>query len=192
MTALGDLYAQLMQPPDLAAARHWYERASAAGDRGAMHNLEVLYGDSTQTPAGWGLQPPDDEAMDAMVDWMSGPGVVVGEAFDAGLTAIIEVGRSDSRTEAAGRAVYRDVCGRFIEELPAVLPTPDPELTRTLQGVLDDANEWVWTDRELSDPLTPQQRETLQSRCGELLSRVQVVGSILERDIGILEAAGRG
>ena len=46
MTALGNLYAQVMQPPDLAAARHWYQRASAAGDRGAMHNLEVLYEDS--------------------------------------------------------------------------------------------------------------------------------------------------
>jgi hypothetical protein len=192
MIALGDLNAQLAQPPDLAAARYWYERASAAGDRGAMHNLEVLFGDSTQTPTGWAVQPPTDEEMDAMVDWMEGPGVVVGEAFEAALDSIIEVGTSSERVDlAAGRATFRNACGRFIDELPAVLPTPDPELTRVLQGLIDDANEWNWTDRELSDPLTPRQRETLESRSGELLSRVQVASSILQRDFAILEETGR-
>jgi hypothetical protein len=48
-----------------------------------------------------------------------------------------------------------------------------------------------WTNRELSDPLTPQQRERLHSRGGELTSGFPTVTSILERDVGILEAAGR-
>jgi hypothetical protein len=192
MTALGDLNAQLVQPPDLAAARYWYERASAAGDRGAMHNLEVLFGDSTQAPTGWGVAPPTDEEIDAMVDWLDGPGDVVAEAFDSAFTLLIEMGESPQRPdEGAVRALLNKICHRFIDELPTVLPTPDPELTRVLQGLIDDANEWSWTDRELSDPLTPQQRETLHSRSGELLSRVQVVSSILERDFAVLEAAGR-
>ena len=193
MFDLGCHYSVQSDPPDLHAARHWCERASAAGDRGAMHNLEVLFGDSTKTPRGWGLQPPTDEELDAMVDWMNDSGVVVGEAFENAITAVNEAINSAHRAdEAAARAMIRNICRRFIDELPAVLPTPDPELTRVLQGLLDDANEWSWTDRELPDTLTPQQRETLQSRSGELPSRFQVVSSLLERDIGILEAAGRG
>ena len=195
MTALGDLYAQLMQPPDLAAARHWYERARAAGDRGAMHNLEVLFGDSVEAPDGWGVRPPNDEAMDAMVDWMDGPGVVVIDVFEATGAEFDELRERDSSQPvhaAVGMAVTRKMCSRFIDELPALLPTPDPELNRVLQGLIDDAHEWSWTDRELSDPPTPQQRETLSSRGGALLSRMQVVSSILERDFAILEATGRG
>jgi TPR repeat protein len=193
MTALGDLYSQSMQPPDLASARHWYERARAAGDRGAMHNLEVLFGEPDQTPTGWGVQPPTDEEMDAMVDWMHGPGAILSETFEPAFDEIIELGTSSERPdEATTRATFRNVCGRFIDELPAALPSPDPELNRALQGLIDDANEWTWTDRELSDLLTPQQRETLQSRGGELMSRIQVLLSVLERDIGILEATGRG
>jgi TPR repeat protein len=192
MTALGDLYAQSIQPPDLAAARHWYQRASAAGDRGAMHNLEVVFGESTETPGGWGVRPPNDEAMDAMVEWLDGPGAVLGEAVETTHTALTEMSNSSQRTdEAAVRAMYDKVCRRLIDELPAILPTPDPDLTRALQGVIDDANEWSWTDRDLSDPLTPQQRETLHSRLGALLSGFQVVSSVFERDLAILEAADR-
>jgi TPR repeat protein len=32
-----------MQPPDLEAARHWYERAADAGNSTAMYNLAVMY-----------------------------------------------------------------------------------------------------------------------------------------------------
>ena len=31
-----------MEPPDLGAARHWYERAADAGHSGAMNNLGAL------------------------------------------------------------------------------------------------------------------------------------------------------
>jgi len=128
-----------------------------------------------------------------MVDWIDGPGEIVGESFETAMHAFDDLSDSFRRADTAAlRAANRDMCVRFIDELPAVIPTPDPELTRALQGLLDDAHEWLWTERELSDPLTPQQRETIQSRGGELLSRMQVVGAILERDYAILEASGRG
>ena len=109
MTALGNLYAQVMQPPDLAAARHWYQRASAAGDRGAMHNLEVLYGDPTEMPEGWGATPPSDEEMDAMVEWLDGPGGDVEQVFDASGSALDDV---IAAFKAGDEVAVRAVCVR--------------------------------------------------------------------------------
>jgi hypothetical protein len=193
MTALGDLYAQLIQPPDLDAARRWYERGAAAGDRGAMHNLEVLYEESTATRAGWGVRPPSDEEMDAMVEWLDGPGIGVEEAFEASGSALDEVTDAFKRgDEAAVRAACTKITRLLTDELPAAMPTPDPDLTRALQALIDDANEMSWAERELADPPTPQQRETMQSRFGDLVLSVHTVASIYERDGDILESAGRG
>ena len=193
MTALGDLYARVMQPPDFAAARHWYERAIAAGDRGAMHNLEVLYEDLADTPAGWGVRPPSDQEMDAMHDWFYGPGAVLDEAFRTLDSAIDEImdGTSKWRDETSLRALNAQLSRLVTDALSGGLPTPDPDLTRALQGVLDDADEFRWTDRELATPLTPEQRETLLSRTSSLGASIAAAGSIFVRDLEILEAAGR-
>jgi TPR repeat protein len=139
MTALGNLFAQVMQPPELAAARHWYQRARAAGDRGAMHNLEVLYEESTATRAGWGVRPASDEVMDAMVEWLDGPGIGVEEAFEASGSALDEVTDAFNRgDEAAVRAACTKITRLLTDELPAAMPTPDPDLTRALQ-ILESA-----------------------------------------------------
>jgi TPR repeat protein len=192
MTALGNLYAQVMQPPDLAAARRWYQRASASGDRGAMHNLEVLFEDS-EMPAGWGARPPSDEEMDAMVEWLDGPGAGVEDAFVASDSALDEIINAFKRGDgAAVRAACNKITRVLTHELPAALPTPDPDLTRALQALIDDGNELSWADRELAGPLTPQQRETMQSRCGDLASSLHTLASIYERDGDILESADRG
>jgi TPR repeat protein len=47
-----------MQPPDLDAARHWYERAADAGNSDAMKDLGYLYA--------WLMEPPD---LDAACHW---------------------------------------------------------------------------------------------------------------------------
>jgi TPR repeat protein len=163
VTALGDPHAQLIQPPDLDAARRWYERGAAAGDRGAMHNLEVLYGDSTDTPVGWGARPPNAEEIDAM----------------------------DHRVAIAIRAACNKSADPLINQLPAELPTPDPDLTRALQALIDDANEMRWAGRDLSDPLTAKQLETIQCRLGDIASSMHAVRSIYDRHCEILESAGR-
>ena len=192
MTALGNLYAQVMQPPDLATAREWYQRANAAGDRGAMHNLEVLYEEPTATPPGWGAQPPSEEQIDAMVEWLEGPGAGAEQAFEASGSALDDViAAFKAADETAIKAVCDKITHLLTEELPTVLPTPNPDLTRALQALIDDANEINWASGELADPLTPQQREALQSRFGDLVSSFHMVASIYERDGDILDAAGR-
>ena len=139
MTALGNLYAQTMQPPDLAAARHWYQRASAAGERGAMHHLEVLYGDAAAPPPGWYARPPSDDQIDAMVEWLDGPGIGVEEAFEASGSALDVVTDAFKRgDEAAVRAACTKITRLLTDELPAAMPTPDPDLTRALQ-ILESA-----------------------------------------------------
>ena len=192
MTALGNLYAQVMQPPDLATARHWYQRASAAGDRGAMHNLEVLFENSTEMPAGWGATQPGDDDMDAMAEWLDGPGDDAEQVFDAAGSALDDfVAAFKAGDEFTVRAVCDKISCLITDELPALLPTPDPDLTRALQALIDDGNELRWTRREFADPLTAAQRETLQARLGDIASSMHAVGSIYERDCEILESAGQ-
>jgi TPR repeat protein len=55
MFGLGVLYAERLDPPDLDAARRWFEQAAAAGQPDAMNNLGVLYADR--------LHPPDLAAL---------------------------------------------------------------------------------------------------------------------------------
>jgi TPR repeat protein len=42
MNNLGFLLAERLDPPDLAEARSWYERAAEAGNTDAMYNLGFL------------------------------------------------------------------------------------------------------------------------------------------------------
>ena len=157
-----------------------------------MHNLEVLYEDSTETPAGWGARPPSDEEMDAMLDWLDGPGASVADAIEAAESAIEDfIGALDHRDAMAIRAACNKSADPLINQLPAELPTPDPDLTRALQALIDDANEMSWASRDLSDPLTAKQLETIQSRLGDIASSMHAVGSIYERDCEILESAGQ-
>ena len=49
MAALGVVLCQ-WDPPDLVAARAWYEAAAAAGHVGAMFNLGVLFANQWNPP----------------------------------------------------------------------------------------------------------------------------------------------
>jgi TPR repeat protein len=68
MVNLGNLLADRWDPPDLPAARDWYQQAADAGDTGAMNNLGGLLADR------W--DPPD---LPAARDWYQ-------QAADAGDT----------------------------------------------------------------------------------------------------------
>jgi hypothetical protein len=158
-----------------------------------MHNLEVLFEESPTTPPGWGARPPSDDQMDAMIDWLDGLGAGAEDAFEASGSALDQViAAFKAGDETAIRTVCTDITRVLTDELPAVLPTPDPDLTRALQALIDDGNELAWASRDLTEPLTPMQREALQSRFGDLVSSLHTVASIYERDGDILEAAGRG
>jgi TPR repeat protein len=58
MNSLGLLYSHWTDPPDLDAARQWYERAADAGNHGAMNNLGWLLHKQ--------MDPPD---LDAAWHW---------------------------------------------------------------------------------------------------------------------------
>ena len=79
----------------------------------------------------------------------------VEQVFDASGSALDDViAAFKAGDEIAVRAVCEEISCRITDELPAVLPTPDPDLTRALQALIDDGNELRWTSRELADPLT--------------------------------------
>ena len=66
MCNLGVVLSDRLDPPDLDAARHWYQQAADAGDTGGMYNLGYLLADR--------LDPPD---LDAARHWYQ-------QAADAG------------------------------------------------------------------------------------------------------------
>ena len=127
-----------------------------------------------------------------MLEWLDGPGARVGEANEAAESAIAEfIDAVDHRDAMAIRAACDKSADPLINQLPGELPTPDPDLTRALQALIDDANEMSWASRDLSDPLTAKAVETIQSRLGDIASSMHAVGSIYDRDCEILESAGR-
>jgi TPR repeat protein len=123
MYLLGYLYAQLMTPPDLHAARGWYERAAA----GNMHNLDVLYEESTATRAGWGVRPPSGEEMDAMVDWLDGPGIGVEEGLSRRVLRWMKspmLSNAGMRRASARHASRSPVCSPMSSQLQCRRQTP--------------------------------------------------------------------
>jgi TPR repeat protein len=50
MYALGALHSDLTQPPNLEAARHWFEQAANAGHVDSMYTLGFLYAKSMEPP----------------------------------------------------------------------------------------------------------------------------------------------
>jgi len=128
-----------------------------------------------------------------MLEWLDGLGTGVEDVLEASGAELDEVNEAFKRgDESAVRGACDRITNLIIEELPATLPTPDPDITRALRALIDDGNELRWAERELADPPTARQPETLQSRFGDLMSSLHAVASIFERDCDILDEAGRG
>ena len=65
--------------------------------------------------------------MDAMLEWLDGPGASVGEAIETAESAIEEfIDALDHRDPIAIRAACSKSADPLIDQLPAELPTPDP------------------------------------------------------------------
>jgi Sel1 repeat len=186
MYALGVLHSDLTQPPNIEAARHWFERAAEDGHIDAMYNLGYLYAKS--------IAPPNIE--EARADGFSAPPTPGTPTPCTRSGSCCRVRCSHEAFKRGDEAAVRGACdritGRIIEELPAALPTPDPDLTLALWALIDDGIELRWTESELADPPTPLQRETLQSRFGDLMSSLHAVSSIFEHDCALLDSTGRG
>ena len=60
MYARGYQYSNETDPPDLDAARGWYERAANAGHADAMYSLGMLRRSSTQHSTGMSARPTPD------------------------------------------------------------------------------------------------------------------------------------
>ncbi|HJT91660.1 MAG TPA: hypothetical protein VJ777_06905, partial [Mycobacterium sp.] len=181
----GDLYARLTEPPDVSTARHWYELAAQAGHRRAATNLRLLDEDSS---GGWGAEPPNDDEIDAMAHWRDGPGTSVDAAMEVvapGMDAITDAMRT--RDTSALKAASAHIARTLADRLPTALPTPDPDLNRALQALIDDGDELNAAIQAIADAPTPEQMHTVQSRVMDLVSTAGTLMWTYERDGEIID-----
>ena len=73
-------------------------------------------------------------------------------------------------------------------QLPGVLPTPDPDLNRALQAVLDDGIELNSAIQAFADPPTTEQANALQDRVSDFVSTLGTLGWTYDRDGEIIDA----
>jgi TPR repeat protein len=185
MNALADMYAKSTEPPNLPAARHWYERAAQAGHRRAVENLRSL---DEASSGGWGTEPPNDDEIDGMVDWLDGPGAGAEETMDvatSAMNAIMDALRV--RKISALKAATMELSHTLASRLPAVLPSPDPALNRAVQAVIHDGNELNLAVRAFADPPTPDQIAVFQDRVSDFVSALDTLGWTYERDREIID-----
>ena len=116
--------------------------------------------DSTLVSEGWGAKPPSDKEIDAMVDWLDGPGTSAGAAMGDAASALDEImDAMRVRDTSALKAASMKPARTLGNQLPGVLPTPDPDLNRALQAVLDDGIELNSAIQAFADPPTTRAGE---------------------------------
>ena len=110
----------------------------------------------TMVPGGRGQTAPTTAQIDAMAGWaqrhLDAAGGIIhdGEAGTDKLNTAI--GNADVR---AAKAACEDTTQPVTIRLPAVLPTPDPDMTNGFQSLVDAGNKLAEKCEALTDPPTP-------------------------------------
>ena len=134
--------------------------------------------DSTLVSEGWGAKPPSDKEIDAMVDWLDGPGTSAGAAMEDAASALDEImDAMRVRDTSALKAASMKPARTLGNQLPGVLPTPDPDLNRALQAVLDDGIELNSAIQAFADPPTTEQANARRVSGSREYTRVMSSGS---------------
>jgi hypothetical protein len=141
-----------------------------------------------ESSGGWGAEPPTEDEIAAMADWLDGPGAVAEETIEVATRAMDAINdalrvRNTSALKAATMELGRTIAGR----LAAVLPSPDPDLNRAVQAVIDDGNELNLVVQAFSDPPTPDQISEFQDRISDFVSALDTLGWTYQRDGKIID-----
>lgn len=91
----------------------------------------------------------------------------------------------------ATKVACEDTTRPVTVRLPALLPTPDPDLTNGYQSLVDAGNNVAEKCGALTDPPTRTALQALTEAMGKLSDALRFTGNIMERDGSILMAAGR-
>ena len=113
-----------------------------------------------------------------MVDWLDGPGISAGAAMEDAASALDEImDAMRVRDTSALKAASMQPARTLGNQLPGVLPTPDPDLNRALQAVLDDGIELNSAIQAFADPPTTEQANARRVSGSREYTRVMSSGS---------------
>jgi hypothetical protein len=141
---------------------------------------------------GWGVREPTRAAIEAMWEWAN--------ASRATLDTVTEV-TSQVRPRVQDAMAAGDVddikfyCSQMVApitvEMAAIVDTPDPDLTRALQTVVDGARAVEGRCAALQGPADQTSLDALHATFGRVASDLDAMVHIVDRDATIMERAGR-
>ena len=92
---------------------------------------------------------------------------------------------------SAMKSACQQVSEQLTIQLAAHLPTPEPDLTHTLQSVVDAAATFATKCDALTDPARSSDLQSLWEALMTVMNDMTTADSILQRDHRILEGADR-
>ena len=143
-------------------------------------------------PGGWGQNPPTTAQIDAMAGWAERNLGAANGIVDDGMAGTDKLNAALDQQDVRGTKVACDDTTQPITiRLPAVLPTPDPDMTNGFQSLIDAGNNLAQKCAALTDPPTPEALHSLSDAMGNFSAALRFTGNIMKRDGSILSAAGR-
>jgi prophage DNA circulation protein len=154
------------------------------------------YGSVTATPTvlqeGWGTRTPSRAAIEAMWEWV--------RASSGTLDTVTTV-THQVRPRVQDALTARDVgdirfyCSQMVApvtvEMSAIVDTPDPDLSRAMQSVVDSARDIEARCATLAEPPDQASLDALHDAFGRVASNLDAMVRIVDRDATIMQRAGR-
>ncbi|KUI22017.1 hypothetical protein AU195_06875 [Mycobacterium sp. IS-1496] len=153
-------------------------------------------GSVTATPTvlqeGWGVRAPTRAAIEAMWEWVTA---------SSGTLDTVTTVTHQVRPQVQDALTARDVgdirfyCSQMVApitvEMSAIVDTPDPDLTRAMQTVVDSARDVEARCAALAEPPDQASLDGLHAAFGRVASDFDAVVRIVDRDATIMQRAGR-
>jgi prophage DNA circulation protein len=157
---------------------------------------EPVRGSVTATPTvlreGWSAQTPTRAAIEAMWEWV----MASSDTLDT-VTEVTYQVRPQVQSALTARNVedIRFYCSQMVApitvEMSAIVDTPDPDLTRAMQTVVDSARDVEARCATLREPPDQDSLDALHAAFGRVAADLDAMVRIVDRDATIMERAGR-
>lgn len=141
---------------------------------------------------GWGTRPPTRAAIEAMREWAVASSGTLDTVSEVTFQVRPRVEEAMAAGDVADIKFYcRQMVAPITVEMAVIVNTPDPDLTRALRSVVDSARNVERQCAALRDPPDEASLEALHAAFGSVVSSLEEMSRIVDRDAAILERAGR-
>ncbi|WP_231737666.1 hypothetical protein [Mycobacterium sp. IS-1742] len=141
---------------------------------------------------GWGVRAPTRAAIEAMWEWVTASSGTLDT-----VTTVTHQVRPQVQDALAARDVedIRFYCSQMVApitvEMSGIVDTPDPDLTRAMQRVVDSARDVESRCAALAEPPDQGSLDALHAAFGRVASDLDAMVRIVDRDATIMQRAGR-